>query len=130
MHGRGCRVEADGDGPDSSLAELSGSGPIDQDPARSHDHPEALVRAVPGDGKDILPQERLPAGEHDHGSPGLADLVDDAERLLRGEHALSLFFPGIHVTVAAFQEAPERDVPRDETRRLVFTFQWFCPSRT
>jgi hypothetical protein len=105
-------------------------GLIQQIPTGAHDHPEPVFSTIPGDGKDVLPHERFSPAQHDNRFPGLADLVDDAECFLRGEHSFCFTFAGVNITVSTLQGTPERDVPRDNTRAVRCTPQRFSPFAT
>jgi len=103
---------------------------IDKYPARAHDPPEPPFCTVPGDIKAVLPHKGSSSAQHNYGFPGLANLVDNAERFLSGEHSVYLTNTCVHVTVGTFQWAPERDVPRDNTWAVYSTFQSFNPFAT
>jgi len=77
-----------GHSPDSGVREFSGNVMADQVPAGTHDHSESLLRAVPCDIEDVLPEERLATAQHDNRPAGRMDLVDDRKCLMRGEHSV------------------------------------------
>ena len=127
VDGRVFRIQADGHRPDPRVPEFSRGIMVDEVPAGAHDHPESLLRAVPGNIVDVLTEQRFAAAQHNNRPPGCPDLVDDPECLCRGEHSGCLLFARIHVTVGTLQGAPEGDVPRDDTRCAHCTVQCFSP---
>ena len=69
---------------DAAIDNLLGYLPGNQSAIRGQRHPQAFIRAITRQLKNIRPEQRFAAAEHQNWRRNLGNLIDDIARRLRG----------------------------------------------